>query len=126
MLEAAVEFCRHITCVCIPYRHHDLLRRVVCRNFHGDPKNRNSPAFPEPFHLFRYVDEQVDDYMRGLYFGSRYTELGLQTAIAHFKRAIEKDSTFGSAYESKLDHILAHVRLLGWPRQIVRGFGSRG
>src|SRR5438094_4543391 len=39
-----------------------------------------------------------DNYLHGLYFGSKYTELGLQTAIAHFKRAIEEDPTFAPAY----------------------------
>ena len=42
--------------------------------------------------------EAQDNYLRGLYFGSKYTELGLQTAIAHFKRAIEEDPTFAPAY----------------------------
>jgi TolB-like protein/DNA-binding winged helix-turn-helix (wHTH) protein len=42
--------------------------------------------------------EAQDDYLRGLYFGSKWTELGLQTAIADFKRAIEKDPTYAPAY----------------------------
>ena len=42
--------------------------------------------------------EAQDDYLRGLYFGSKWTELDLQTAIAHFKRAIEKDPTYAPAY----------------------------
>jgi TolB-like protein/DNA-binding winged helix-turn-helix (wHTH) protein/Flp pilus assembly protein TadD len=42
--------------------------------------------------------EAQDDYLRGLYFGSKWTELSLQTAIAHFERAIEKDPTYAPAY----------------------------
>ncbi len=42
--------------------------------------------------------EAQDDYLQGLYFGSKWTELALQTAIAHFKRAIEKDPTYAPAY----------------------------
>jgi TolB-like protein/DNA-binding winged helix-turn-helix (wHTH) protein/Tfp pilus assembly protein PilF len=42
--------------------------------------------------------EAQDNYLRGLYLGSSYTEVGLQTAIAHFKNAIEKDPTYAPAY----------------------------
>jgi len=42
--------------------------------------------------------EAQDSYLRGLYFGNNYTEVGLQTAIAHFKAAIEKDPTYAPAY----------------------------
>jgi TolB-like protein/DNA-binding winged helix-turn-helix (wHTH) protein/Tfp pilus assembly protein PilF len=42
--------------------------------------------------------EAQDDYLRGLYFGGNYTEVGLQTAIANFKAAIEKDPTYAPAY----------------------------
>jgi TolB-like protein/DNA-binding winged helix-turn-helix (wHTH) protein len=42
--------------------------------------------------------EAQDDYLRGLYFGSKWTEFALQTAIARFKRAIEKDPTYAPAY----------------------------
>jgi TolB-like protein/DNA-binding winged helix-turn-helix (wHTH) protein/cytochrome c-type biogenesis protein CcmH/NrfG len=42
--------------------------------------------------------EAQDNYLRGLYFGSNYTEVGLQTAIANFKAAIEKDPTYAPAY----------------------------
>src|SRR4029077_15938429 len=47
----------------------------------------------------RSVDpEAQDNYLRGLYFASKGTELGSQTAIAHFKKAIEKDPTYAPAY----------------------------
>ena len=42
--------------------------------------------------------EAQDDYLQGLYFASKSTELGLQTAIAHFKTAIEKEPTYAPAY----------------------------
>jgi TolB-like protein/DNA-binding winged helix-turn-helix (wHTH) protein/Tfp pilus assembly protein PilF len=47
----------------------------------------------------RSVDpEAQDNYLRGLYFASKGTELGSQTAIAHFKTAIEKEPTYAPAY----------------------------
>jgi TolB-like protein len=47
----------------------------------------------------RSVDpEAQDDYLRGLYFANKFTELGLRTAIAQFKTAIEKDPTYAPAY----------------------------
>ena len=47
----------------------------------------------------RSVDpEAQDNYLRGLYFTSKYTELGYQTAIAHFKTAIAKEPTYAPAY----------------------------
>ncbi len=47
----------------------------------------------------RSVDpEAQDNYLRGLYFASKYTELDSQTAIAHFKTAIEKEPTYAPAY----------------------------
>ena len=42
--------------------------------------------------------EAQDSYLRGLYFGSKETEVDLQTAIAYFKTAIEKDPTYAPAY----------------------------
>jgi len=49
--------------------------------------------------ISRPVDpEAQDNYLRGLYFASKLTELGSQTAIAHFKTAIEKDPTYAPAY----------------------------
>jgi len=42
--------------------------------------------------------EAQDDYLRGLYFASNITELGAQTAIVHFKSAVEKDPTYAPAY----------------------------
>jgi TolB-like protein/DNA-binding winged helix-turn-helix (wHTH) protein len=47
----------------------------------------------------RPVDPAVQDsYLRGMYFASKLTEAGYQSAIAHFNRAIEKDPTFAPAY----------------------------
>src|SRR3989441_5787233 len=46
------------------------------------PEERNRLAISRPVNT-----EAQDNYLHGLYFGSKYTELGLQTAIAHFKRA---------------------------------------
>jgi TolB-like protein/DNA-binding winged helix-turn-helix (wHTH) protein/Tfp pilus assembly protein PilF len=57
------------------------------------PEERTRLAASRPIN-----PEAQDDYLRGLYFGSKWTELGLQTAIAHFKRAIEKDPTYAPAY----------------------------
>jgi len=57
------------------------------------PEERNRLAISRPVN-----PEAQDNYLHGLYFGSKYTELGLQTAIAHFKRAIEEDPTFAPAY----------------------------
>jgi TolB-like protein/DNA-binding winged helix-turn-helix (wHTH) protein len=49
--------------------------------------------------ISRPVDpEAQDNYLRGLYFASKLTELGSQTAITHFKTAIEKDPTYAPAY----------------------------
>lgn len=57
------------------------------------PEERNRLA------VSRSVDpEAQDNYLRGFYFASKGTELGLQTAIEHFKAAIEKDPTFAPAY----------------------------
>jgi TolB-like protein/DNA-binding winged helix-turn-helix (wHTH) protein len=57
------------------------------------PEERTRLAISRP------VDpEAQDNYLRGLYFTSKYTELGFQTAIAHFKTAIEKDPTYAPAY----------------------------
>ena len=57
------------------------------------PEGRTRLAISRP------VDpEAQDNYLRGLYFASKYTELGFQTAIAHFKTAIEKDPTYAPAY----------------------------
>jgi Flp pilus assembly protein TadD len=39
-----------------------------------------------------------DNYLRGLYFANKATELGYQTAITHFNKAIEKDPTYAPAY----------------------------
>src|SRR4029077_7855117 len=47
----------------------------------------------------RSVDSEAqDNYLRGRYFACKGTERGLQTAIAHFKTAIEKDPTYAPAY----------------------------
>src|SRR5437016_6064609 len=46
------------------------------------PEERNRLAISRPVNT-----EAQDNYLHGLYFGSKYTELGLQTAIAHFKRS---------------------------------------
>src|SRR6202022_808689 len=44
--------------------------------------------------------EAQDSYLQGLYFAppNRFSEPDSQKAIAHFKRAIEKDPTFAPAY----------------------------
>ncbi len=47
----------------------------------------------------RSVDPQAqDNYLRGLYFANKFSELGSQRAIAQFKTAIEKDPTYAPAY----------------------------
>jgi len=47
----------------------------------------------------RTVDpEAQDNYLRGLYLAGRFTELDSQKAIVHFKKAIERDPTYGPAY----------------------------
>jgi TolB-like protein/DNA-binding winged helix-turn-helix (wHTH) protein/Tfp pilus assembly protein PilF len=49
--------------------------------------------------ISRPVDpEAQDNYLRGMYFASKGTERGSQTAIAHFKTAIEKEPTYAPAY----------------------------
>jgi TolB-like protein len=49
--------------------------------------------------ISRPIDPEAQDhYLRGLYFASKYTELSSQTAIAHFKTAIEKEPTYAPAY----------------------------
>ena len=56
------------------------------------PEERTRLAISRPVN-----PEAQDNYLRGLYF-ARNTELSFQTAIAHFKTAIEKDPTFAPAY----------------------------
>jgi TolB-like protein/DNA-binding winged helix-turn-helix (wHTH) protein/Tfp pilus assembly protein PilF len=57
------------------------------------PEERTRLAISRP------VDpEAQDNYLRGLYFASKYTELDSQTAIALFKTAIEKEPTYAPAY----------------------------
>ena len=57
------------------------------------PEERTRLAISRP------VDpEAQDNYLRGLYFATKGTELGYQTAIAHFKTAIEKEPTYAPAY----------------------------
>jgi TolB-like protein/DNA-binding winged helix-turn-helix (wHTH) protein/Tfp pilus assembly protein PilF len=57
------------------------------------PEERTRLAISRP------VDpEAQDNYLRGLYFASKSTELDSQTAIAHFKKAIEKEPTYAPAY----------------------------
>jgi tetratricopeptide (TPR) repeat protein len=57
------------------------------------PEERTRLAISRP------VDpEAQDNYLRGLYFATQGTELGYQTAIAHFKTAIEKEPTYAPAY----------------------------
>src|SRR5437660_2421530 len=72
------------------------------------PEERNRLAISRPVN-----PEAQDNYLHGLYFGSKYTELGLQTAIAHFNTAIGEDPAFASAYPD-----LAHAYFwLGNPEQ---------
>jgi tetratricopeptide (TPR) repeat protein len=57
------------------------------------PEERTRLAISRP------VDPEAhDNYLRGLYFASKSTELDSQTAIAHFKKAIEKEPTYAPAY----------------------------
>jgi TolB-like protein/DNA-binding winged helix-turn-helix (wHTH) protein len=57
------------------------------------PEERTRLAMSRP------VDpEAQDNYLQGLYFANKSTELGWQTAIAHFKTAIEKEPTYAPAY----------------------------
>jgi len=57
------------------------------------PEERTRLAINRP------VDpEAQDNYLRGLYFASRFRESDSQKAIAHFNKAIEKDPTYAPPY----------------------------
>ena len=73
----------------------DEIARAVADEVQIELKPENRPSLA----VYRTSNpEAQDQYLQGLYFGSKYTETGMRTAIAHFQAAIEKDRAYAPAY----------------------------
>lgn len=80
-----------------------------------DPGERSMPEALSPGTL-----EAYDLYLKGRYFWNKRTPEGLQQAVEHFQRAVDKDPAYARAYAGLADtYAMMSVYAVGRPAELV-------